>query len=202
MIKFECLDWKQKFFLQVQVVRNGGSHIYHCCNRIPLLSQIWRPKENEKLDCFYEPRNVFDQFAIKAVDERGETMGHLSKEISRVTKYFLDQGISMHCKLASRHFPPLNFSSRGTRNQIRSGDQPTSNCASIKVTHPLSRVDSKSLHWTCRRKIDGRSHFQFCHDITSYGEHACIANTREKKEKSYHDQCHNQKSIHSWNVFW
>ena len=38
-----------------------------------------RTKENEKLDCFYEPGNLFDQFAIKTVDERGETVGHLSK---------------------------------------------------------------------------------------------------------------------------
>ena len=34
--------------------------------------RFWRLKENEKLDCFYEPGNVFDQFAIKTVDERGE----------------------------------------------------------------------------------------------------------------------------------
>ena len=66
--------------------------------------RFWRPKENEKLDCFYEPGNVFDQFAIKTVDERGETVQHLPKEISRVTKNFLDQGISMHCKLTSRHY--------------------------------------------------------------------------------------------------
>ena len=43
-------------------------------------------------------------FAIKTVDERGETEGHLPKEKSRVTKYFLDLGISMHCKLTSRHY--------------------------------------------------------------------------------------------------
>ena len=53
---------------------------------------------------FYEPGNVFDQFAIKTVDGREETVRHLPKEISRVTKYFLDRGISMHCKLTSRHY--------------------------------------------------------------------------------------------------
>ena len=66
--------------------------------------RFWRPKENEKLDCFYKPGNVFDQFAMNTVDERGETMGYLPKEISRVTKYILDRGISMHCKLTSRHY--------------------------------------------------------------------------------------------------
>ena len=63
--------------------------------------RFWRPKEN---DCFYEPGNVFDQFAIETVDERGETVEHLPKRISRVTRYFLDRGISMHCKLTSRHY--------------------------------------------------------------------------------------------------
>ena len=66
--------------------------------------RFWHPKENEKLDCFYEPGNVFDQFPIKSVDERGETVAHLPKEIPRVTKNFLDWGISMHCKLSSRHY--------------------------------------------------------------------------------------------------
>ena len=74
---------------------------------------------------------------------------------------------------------------------MQSGDQLTSNCASIKVNSPLSRVDSKPLHWTCRRKSDGRARFQFYHDITSNVEHACIVNTEEKKEKNYYDQCHN-----------
>ena len=87
-------------------------------------------------------------------------------------------------------------------HRVRSGDQLTSNSASVKVNNSLSRVDSKSLHWTCRKKSDGKACFQFCHDITSNGEHACIANTEEKKEKSYHNQCHNQKSGHPWNVFW
>ena len=35
---------------------------FHYCRR------FWRPKENEKLDCFGEPGNVFDEFAIKTVD--------------------------------------------------------------------------------------------------------------------------------------
>ena len=68
---------------------------FHCYRR------FWQPNENEKL---YEPGNVFDQFVIKTVDERGGTVGHWPKEISRVTKYSLDQGISMHCKLTSRHY--------------------------------------------------------------------------------------------------
>ena len=65
--------------------------------------RIWRPKENEELDCVYEPDNMFDRFAIKTVNKDGDTVGHLPKEISRVTKYFLDRGFTMQCKLTSNH---------------------------------------------------------------------------------------------------
>lgn len=60
--------------------------------------RFWRPQENEQLDCVYEPDNVFDGFAIKTVDKNGDNIGHLPKEISRVTKYFLDRGFTMQCK--------------------------------------------------------------------------------------------------------
>ena len=26
--------------------------------------RFWQPKENEKLDCLYEPGNAFDRFAV------------------------------------------------------------------------------------------------------------------------------------------
>ena len=66
--------------------------------------RFWRPKENEKLDCLPEPGNAFDRFAIKTVNEKGEIVGHLPKEISRVTKYLLDRGFTMYCKLSSRYY--------------------------------------------------------------------------------------------------
>ena len=62
--------------------------------------RFWRPKENEKLDCLHEPGNAFDCFAIKTVNEKGD----FTKEISRVTKYLLDRGFTMYCKLSSRHY--------------------------------------------------------------------------------------------------
>lgn len=66
--------------------------------------RYWEPKENEKLDCSNEPDNPFDRFAIKTVTENGDIVGHLPKEISRVTKYLLDRGITMSCKLTSDHY--------------------------------------------------------------------------------------------------
>ena len=66
--------------------------------------RYWQPQEKEKLLCLYESGNAFDRFAIKTVKENGETVGHLPREISRVTKYFLDRGITMHCELSSQHY--------------------------------------------------------------------------------------------------
>ena len=66
--------------------------------------RFWRLKENEKWICLYEAGNPFDRFAIKTVNESGEIVGQLPKEISRVTKSFLDRGASMYCKLSSEHY--------------------------------------------------------------------------------------------------
>ena len=64
--------------------------------------QLWKPAENEELQCYHEKYNY--QFAIKTVQKNGETVGHLSREISQVTKFFLDRGVSMHIKFSSSHY--------------------------------------------------------------------------------------------------
>ena len=66
--------------------------------------RFWRPKENKKLICLHEPGNIFVRFAIKTISENGEIAGHLPKEISRITKYFLERGASMYCTLSSEHY--------------------------------------------------------------------------------------------------
>ena len=66
--------------------------------------RYWHPQENKKLLCLHESENLFDRFAIKTVKENGETVGHLPREISRVTKYVLDRGITKHCKVSSKHY--------------------------------------------------------------------------------------------------
>ena len=47
--------------------------------------KIWKPKENEKLDCAHEENNPFDWFAIKTVTSDGMIVGRLPREI---TKFF------------------------------------------------------------------------------------------------------------------
>lgn len=63
-----------------------------------------QPKENEKITCLHKPGNAFDRFAIKALSENREIVEDLPKKISRITKYFLDQGASMYCTLSSEHY--------------------------------------------------------------------------------------------------
>ena len=65
---------------------------------------FWKPKENEKLDSFYEEHNPYDQFAIKTVTSDGMIIGHLPREITRITKFFLDHGAVMQVELSSKHY--------------------------------------------------------------------------------------------------
>ena len=65
---------------------------------------FWKPKENEKLDCFHEEHNPFDWFAIKTIKSDGMIIGHLPREITRITIFFLDLGAVMQVELTSKHY--------------------------------------------------------------------------------------------------
>ena len=64
----------------------------------------WKPKENEALRCLFEENNPYDRFAIKTVTSEGTTVGHLPREISRITKFFMDRGAVFSVQLTSRHY--------------------------------------------------------------------------------------------------
>ena len=66
--------------------------------------KFWKPKENEKLDYSNEEHNQFDWFAIKTVTSDGMIVGHLPREISRITKFFRDRGAVMQVELTSKHY--------------------------------------------------------------------------------------------------
>ena len=67
--------------------------------------RYWRPEVEQKLNCYHERNNPFDRFAIKccAIGNE-ETVGHLPKEISRATKFFMDRGASVVIQLTSEHY--------------------------------------------------------------------------------------------------
>ena len=52
----------------------------------------------------HELNNPYDRLAIKLVTLNGETVGHLPKELSSITKFYLDRGASVHAELSSKHF--------------------------------------------------------------------------------------------------
>ena len=102
-----------------------------------------RSKENEKLDCLHEPGNAFDRFAIKTVNEKGEIVGHLPKEISRIIKYLLDRGFTMYCKLSSRHYRRSPLVQGGLEIQCKVGLRALWNWSrifilSLQKTEPLA----------------------------------------------------------------
>ena len=67
--------------------------------------RFWKPEPSQKLNCFFEEGNPFDPFAIK-VCEIGKTtaVGHLPREISRATKFFIDRGGRLSLILTSGHY--------------------------------------------------------------------------------------------------
>lgn len=57
------------------------------------------------MNCFHELINALDAYAIEAVAINRVTVGHLSGEISRVTKFSLDCGAKISLVLSSTHYP-------------------------------------------------------------------------------------------------
>ena len=64
----------------------------------------WFPQESEVLDCYHEFENTFDMFAIKTCKSNGQIVGHLPREISRVTKFLLDRGAVVQATLSTTHY--------------------------------------------------------------------------------------------------
>ena len=72
-----------------------GYHVYR---------DVWHPEEDEILSCSHEVGNAFDVFAIKATNQRGIIVGHLSREIPRPSKFLLDRGASIKAILVGTNY--------------------------------------------------------------------------------------------------
>ena len=67
--------------------------------------KYWSPKEHETLNCYHEPGNPFDIFAIKTCSHGSlQPVGHLPREISRLAKFILDRGAEVEAKLTSNQY--------------------------------------------------------------------------------------------------
>jgi len=73
-----------------------GFHVYR---------KTWRPKEGQVLNCYHEKGNSFDPYAIKVCEQNSnDIVGHLPREISRITKFMLHRGAFVNAELTSRHY--------------------------------------------------------------------------------------------------
>ena len=67
--------------------------------------RFWKPEPSQKLNCFFEEDNQFDSFAIKVCDiGKTAAVGHLPREISRATKFFIDRGGRLSVTLTSENY--------------------------------------------------------------------------------------------------
>ena len=67
--------------------------------------KYWTPEPEQHLHCCHEKGNVFDRYAIKVCEiGKDVAVGHLPKEISRVTKFFIDRGATVSVKLTGVHY--------------------------------------------------------------------------------------------------
>lgn len=78
--KHTRLQWRAEITVGLR-----GFHVY---------KEVWSPIVGEQLKCCYERNNCYDRYAIAATKRlRGRlansTVGHLPREISRATRFFL-----------------------------------------------------------------------------------------------------------------
>lgn len=66
--------------------------------------RTWKPVESQKLFCYFEHGNPFDRFAIKIVTEGDQIVGHLPRELSRVTKFLIERGAALYLTLTSTNY--------------------------------------------------------------------------------------------------
>ena len=67
--------------------------------------KYWSHKEHETLNCYHKPGNPFDIFAMKTCSHGSlQPVGHLSREISRLTKFILDRSAEVEAKLTSSQY--------------------------------------------------------------------------------------------------
>ena len=67
--------------------------------------RFWIPQKDQILECFFETHNPFDCFAIKVCEVGNENaVGHLPREISCVTNFFVDSGAIASAQLTSENY--------------------------------------------------------------------------------------------------
>ena len=97
------------------------------CNKVFELSvavrdyhyyRFWIPQKDQIFECFFETHNPFDCFAIKVCEVGNENaVGHLPREISCVTKFFVDSGAIVSAQLTSENYRRSPIAQGGMESQ-------------------------------------------------------------------------------------
>ena len=69
-----------------------------------MYQRTWRPALDDMVKCSHENDNQYDRFAMKCTDIDDNIVGHLPMEISRITKFLIDRGASVHANVTSIRF--------------------------------------------------------------------------------------------------
>ena len=76
----------------------------HLQEVIITIEDIGNRKSTKRCICLIKKNNLFESLPIKMCDKRGNIVGHLPMEISRITKFLLDRGARIKATLKSTHY--------------------------------------------------------------------------------------------------
>ena len=155
---------------------------------------FWTPEKEQSLECFHEIRNPFDRFAIK-VCELGSTIpiGHLPREISRVTKFFMDRGAIITAQLTSEHYRRSPLVQGGLEIPCKVTVTIPGTCANLLVMEKYKQLVDELYVQPKEEQIIG----SFLQPLSSVIEETaeelpCQSNVQKpKKRKQYHIELFN-----------
>ena len=74
--------------------------------------RFWIPQKYQIFECFFETHNPFVHFSINVCEVGNEiAVGHLPREISCATKFFMDRGATVSAQLTSEHYRQVGWKS-------------------------------------------------------------------------------------------
>ena len=83
-------------------------HVFESVSRgYHYYKNTWVLQVNQELRCMHQPENAFDVFAITLLVpayENAVVIGHLLRERSRATKFFMDRGVEFKAEVSSQRY--------------------------------------------------------------------------------------------------
>lgn len=157
---------------------------------------FWNPQREQFLECHHEFGNPFDRFAIK-VCEIGDTnaVGHLPREILRVTKFFMDRGAIVNAKLTSEHYRRSPIVQGGMEIPCKITVKIAGTCINLLLMEKYKQL-IEELYIEPKNEENLGSFLQ-PNNVTEESINLPSTSSQSKKRKSK-DEASNQKDIRSF----